>query len=112
MRFSRDVNLPDNMPSAVEGENYPNSQLTSSGGIYSSGVAAQDSVSKGDNVSDNLIATENKMVNYPDDGIISDNMTSSDVVEDQKVEMRQNLTELDGSVQAAGDNGFTIDSVE
>ncbi|PQP96601.1 cell division cycle 5-like protein [Prunus yedoensis var. nudiflora] len=92
MRFSRDVNLPDNMPSAVEGENYPNSQLTSSGGIYSSGVAAQDSVSKGDNVSDNLIATENKM--------------------DQKVEMRQNLTELEGSVQAAGDNGFTIDSVE
>ncbi|KAL6269042.1 hypothetical protein ACE6H2_025953 [Prunus campanulata] len=112
MRLSRDVNLPDNMPSAVEGENYPNSHLTSSGGIYSSGVAAQDSVSKGDNVSDNLIATENKMVNYPDDGVISDNMTSSDVVEDQNVEMRQNLIELEGSVQAAGDNGFTIDSVE
>ncbi|CAB4263670.1 unnamed protein product [Prunus armeniaca] len=86
-------------------------RLTSSGGIYSSGVSAQDSVSKGDNVSDNLVATENKMVNYPD------NMTSSDVVEDQKAEMRQNLTELERSVQATGDDGFanggtTIDSVE
>ncbi|CAB4290642.1 unnamed protein product [Prunus armeniaca] len=92
-------------------------RLTSSGGIYSSGVSAQDFVSKGDNVSDNLVATENKVVNYPDDGVISDNMTSSDVVEDQKVEMRQNLTELEGSVQAARDDGFanggtTIDSVE
>ncbi|CAB4297987.1 unnamed protein product [Prunus armeniaca] len=46
------------------------------------------------------------MVNYLDDGVISDNMTSSDVVEDQKVEMRQNLTELEGSVQAARDDGF------
>ncbi|CAL9030752.1 unnamed protein product [Prunus brigantina] len=40
-----------------------------------------------------------------------------DVVEDQKAEMRQNLTELEGSVQATGDDGFanrgtTIDSVE
>ncbi|CAB4273471.1 unnamed protein product [Prunus armeniaca] len=57
------------------------------------------------------------MANYPDDGVISDTMTSSDVVEDQKVEMRQNLTELEGSVQAARDDGFangstTIDSVE
>lgn len=114
---SRDVNLPDNMPSAVEGENDPNSQLTSSGGIHSSGVAAQDSVSKGDNVSDNLVATEIKMVNDPDDGVISDNMTSSVVAEDQKVEMRQNLTELEGSVQAAGDGGLangsaTIVSIE
>ncbi|CAL9010347.1 unnamed protein product [Prunus brigantina] len=79
--------------------------------------AQRDSVSKGDNVSDNLVATENKMVNYPDDGVISDNMTSSDVVEDQKVEMQQNLTELEGSVQATRDDGFanggtTIDSVE
>ncbi|CAB4302590.1 unnamed protein product [Prunus armeniaca] len=86
-------------------------RFTSLGGIYSSGVSAQDSVSKGDNVSDNLVATENKMVNYPD------NMTSSDVVEDQKAEMRQNLTELEGSVQATGDDGFanggtTIDFVE
>ncbi|KAL6286204.1 hypothetical protein ACE6H2_010594 [Prunus campanulata] len=117
MGLSRDVNLPDNMPSVVEGENDPNSQLTRSSGIYSSGVAAQDSVSKGDNVSDNLVANENKMVNDRDNGVIRDNMTSSDVVEDQKVEMRQNLTELEGSVQAAGDDGFangstTIDSVE
>ncbi|PQP98015.1 cell division cycle 5-like protein [Prunus yedoensis var. nudiflora] len=117
MGLSRDVNLPDNMPSAVEGENDPNSQLTSSIGIYSGGFVAQDSVTKGDNVSDNLVATENKMVNDRDDGVISDNMTSSDVVEDQKVEMRQNLTELEGSVQPAGDDGFangstTIDSVE
>ncbi|CAB4303988.1 unnamed protein product [Prunus armeniaca] len=81
-------------------------RLSSSGGIYSSGVSAQDCVSKGDNVFDNLVATENKMANYPDDGVISDNMTSSDVFEDQKVEMRQNLTELEGSVQAARDDGF------
>ncbi|KAI5350892.1 hypothetical protein L3X38_003783 [Prunus dulcis] len=85
------------------------------GGIYSSGVATQDSISKGDNVSDNRVAPGNKMVNYPNDGVINDNMTSTDVVKDQKVEMQKNLTELEGSVQAAGDDGFanggtTIDS--
>ncbi|CAB4275962.1 unnamed protein product [Prunus armeniaca] len=91
--------------------------LSSLAQVEYSGVAAQDSISKGDHVSDNLVATENKMVNDRDDEGISDNMTSSDVVEDQKVEIRQNLTELEGSVQVAGDDGFangstTIDSVE
>ncbi|CAB4291401.1 unnamed protein product [Prunus armeniaca] len=91
--------------------------LSSLAQVEYNGVAAQYSISKGDNVSDNLVATENKMVNDRDDGVISDNMTSSDVVEDQKVEMWQNLIELEGSVQAVGDDGFangstTIDSVE
>ncbi|KAM1749887.1 hypothetical protein ACFX16_010991 [Malus domestica] len=61
-----DVNLPDNMPSAVEG----------------------------DNISDNVVASENLKVNDPD------------VSEDQKVEMPQNVTEIEATVQAAGDDGF------
>ncbi|XP_008370738.3 cell division cycle 5-like protein [Malus domestica] len=63
---AEDVNLPDKMPSAVEG----------------------------DNVSDNVVASENLKVNDPE------------VSKDQKVEMPQNMTEIEGTVQAAGDDGF------
>ncbi|CAN6724903.1 unnamed protein product [Malus baccata var. baccata] len=62
---AEDVNLPDKMPSAVEG----------------------------DNVSDNVVASENLKVNDPE------------VSKDQKVEMPQNMTEIEGTVQAAGDDG-------
>ncbi|CAN6582189.1 unnamed protein product [Malus baccata var. baccata] len=62
---AEDVNLPDKMPSAVEG----------------------------DNVSDNVVASENLKVNDPE------------VYKDQKVEMPQNMTEIEGTVQAAGDDG-------
>ncbi|TQE02232.1 hypothetical protein C1H46_012233 [Malus baccata] len=61
-----DVNLPDKMPSAVEGVI----------------------------VSDNVVASENLKVNDPE------------VSKDQKVEMPQNMTEIEGTVQAAGDDGF------
>ncbi|KAB2629909.1 cell division cycle 5-like protein [Pyrus ussuriensis x Pyrus communis] len=67
-----DVNLPDNMPSAVEG----------------------------DSVSDNVVASENLKVNDPD------------VSKDQKVEMPQNVTEIEGTVQAAGDDGFANGTAE
>ncbi|KAM1692010.1 hypothetical protein FF1_033651 [Malus domestica] len=63
---AEDVNLPDKMPSAIEG----------------------------DNVSDNVVASENLKVNDPE------------VSKDQKVEMPQNMTEIEGTVQAAGDDGF------
>ncbi|KAM1354071.1 hypothetical protein ACFX2H_033474 [Malus domestica] len=63
---AEDVNLPDKMPSAVEGVI----------------------------VSDNVVASENLKVNDPE------------VSKDQKVEMPQNMTEIEGTVQAAGDDGF------
>ncbi|KAM1251120.1 hypothetical protein ACFX2J_033424 [Malus domestica] len=63
---AEDVNLPDKMPSAVEGVI----------------------------ISDNVVASENLKVNDPE------------VSKDQKVEMPQNMTEIEGTVQAAGDDGF------
>ncbi|KAM1468576.1 hypothetical protein ACFX2I_033522 [Malus domestica] len=63
---AEDVNLPDKMPSAVEGVI----------------------------VSDNVVASENLKVNDPE------------VSKDQKVGMPQNMTEIEGTVQAAGDDGF------
>ncbi|XP_068317553.1 cell division cycle 5-like protein [Pyrus communis] len=65
-KLAEDINLPDNMLSTVEG----------------------------DNVSDNVDASENLKVNDPE------------VSKDQKVEMPQNVTEIEGTVQAAVDDGF------
>ncbi|PRQ41715.1 putative transcription factor MYB-HB-like family [Rosa chinensis] len=94
MTVTTDVNVPNSTPSAAEGENDiplqgtsgegSDTHLSTSDGIYPSGVAAQDSVSNGDAVSgtvDNVLPTEK--------------LTSTDVANDQVV-----------GAEVAGDDGL------
>lgn len=84
MTVTSDVNVPNNTPSATEGENdiplqgtsgeVSDIHLSSSDGINPTGVAAQDSVRNGDAVSGNV-----------GDVLATENITSTHVADDQVV---------------------------
>ncbi|KAH7543309.1 hypothetical protein FEM48_Zijuj02G0170700 [Ziziphus jujuba var. spinosa] len=95
VKLGVDVNLPDNMSSAMEGEHTKlvrgnsfqgsDSQVSGSDGIIPETVAVQDSIRVEDVVSDKVIAKDNKMANDSVDAVDDDKTTTADLTNENHV---------------------------
>lgn len=110
VKLGMDVNLADNIPSAMEGEYTKpvqgNSFDGSDGHVSGSdGNNPGASVGMGDIVSDELIAGENKMANDSVHAVNDDKIATAGFTKDgHGVKNSQNLAKPEGSQEAAGDN--------